>query len=209
MIRVQRVAPPANFDEKVGQPGQAFLDTHPNPTGKQFQIHNYWIRVKSNLYECYSGICAYSCHYISLDTGSDTVEHFVPKSVNPSFAYVWDNYRLVCGRLNGRKGSHQDVLDPFAIEDGMFVLDFPSLLVKPSGNLDQHNTETVLQTISRLKLNDDETSVRARLEYVASYCQQDISFAFLRRSAPFIARELQRQDLVDRISAVMGIEPNN
>lgn len=203
---MQKVAPPAEFEERVGVPGRGFLNNCANPTAKQFRSHDYWIRVKRDLYGSYSGICAYSCHKIPVDTGSDTVEHFVPKSVEPIRAYMWDNYRLVCGKLNGRKGTYQDVLDPFEIVDETFVLDFPSLLVRPSANLNQSGTKKVLQTIQRLRLNDDETCVRARFEYVISYCCQEITFEYLRRTAPFIAFELDRQDLVENIGAVMYVD---
>lgn len=205
MIRVERTDPPDEFEERVAEPGRNFLESCPNPTTKQFQTHNYWIRVKGQLHKKNSGICAYSCHYIATDTGSDTVEHFIPKKPNPSHAYVWENYRLVCGRLNGRKGMYQDVIDPFDVETGMFVLDFPSLLVKPSPNLSLVITQEVRQTILRLKLNDDESCVRARSEYVMFYCSEDISLNYLKSKAPFIAFELERQGLTETIRAIMGV----
>lgn len=203
MIRVERVSAPESFESEVRSPGREFLRRVPRPTNKEFQSHNYWVRVKSDLYNGFSGICAYSCHFIPRDTGSDTVEHFVPKSAQPTLAYEWANYRLVCGRLNGRKGNRQDVLDPFEIRDGIFTLDFPSLLIRPAENLTVELESAVLATITRLKLNDDETCVGSRLEYVLSYCRGYITFEYMRRKAPFLAMEMDRQNLVEQIREIM------
>ena len=208
MIRVSKAPPPSDFDDRVGKPGRKFLTKTLMPTNRQFRNHNYWIRTKRDLHKSYFGICAYSCHYIPLDTGSDTVEHFVPKSKRPALAYVWDNYRLVCGRLNGRKGNNEDVLDPFELKNGMFALDFPSLLIKSGSSLNADQEEKVNRTIARLKLNDDETCIASRQEYVMSYCEQAITLEYLESKAPFVARELQRQGLVGKISKVMGSDIN-
>jgi len=88
-------------------------------------------------------------------------------------------------------------LDPFLVRDGMFQLTFPAMLVRPSGDLARDEREAVEKTIARLRLNDDETSVRARLQYVLLYCSGDISLRFLRQHAPFIAKELAREALED------------
>ena len=157
-----------------------------------------------HLHTAYSETCAYSCHRIALLTGFSTVEHFVPIKVDPQKAYEWDNYRLVCGRLNGRKGAHQDVLDPFDLADNVFALDFPSLQVKPGSGLGSQLEDDVWATINRLRLNDDETCVSDRQELVRDYCTCEISFDHLRKEAPFIAHELERQGLVSTIGKMMG-----
>lgn len=203
MIPVERASEPDCFESLVRQPGVDFLKITPNPTTKQYLSHSYWRRIRRQLHDSYVGICAYSCHYISLDTGSDTVEHFIPKSVSPSLAYEWDNYRLVCGRLNARKRHHQDVLDPFGVRPNMFILNFPSLLVKPNPNLTGPEKDAVLSTIGRLKLNDDETCVSSRKEYLECYCEGQVTFDYLQSHAPFIAIELERQELTDSISDIM------
>lgn len=205
MIPVARTAAPNDFEDKVGNLGRVFLRETPNPTTNQYNNHNYWVKVKGDLYDDHNGVCAYSCHFISRVTGNDTVEHFVPKSADPTLAYVWENYRLVCGRFNGRKGTYQDVLDPFEIDEGMFVLKFPSLLIKPAEHLNQADTIAVDKSITRLKLNDDEKCVEARVGYVLDFCRGDITFRYLENKAPFIALELERQDLIETISEIMSI----
>jgi hypothetical protein len=106
--------------------------------------------------------------------------------------------------LNGRKGNHEDVLDPFRIENGWFVIDFPSLLVKPARGLDETLIRRIRTTIIRLGLNDEDTCLKSREKYVKDYCKQKISFDFLREEAPFIAFELERQNLVTTINKIMG-----
>jgi hypothetical protein len=170
---------------------------------RDYSKHAYWRRALKQLHGSYSGICAYTCHWIPFDTGFSTVEHFRPKETTPRLAYEWSNYRLVCGTLNGRKGSHGDVLDPFLVEDGWFVLDFPSLLVKPASGLSAQRRRRVERTISRLKLNDDETCVQARFRWVMDYRNDLIAWPALQRDAPFIAAELVRQGLQGSIATIM------
>src|ERR1700689_4415537 len=131
MIRVNQAPEPGNFDDRVRQRGLRYLGNPARrPTVKQWSSHSYWREVGNELHNAYAGICAYSCHWIPYDTGADTVEHFRPKDTYPTEAYEWSNYRLVCATLNGRKGTFEDVLDPFVIQNGWFVIDFPSMLIQ-------------------------------------------------------------------------------
>jgi len=203
MMHVERQPEPLDFDSMVRKKGERFLKRTPMPTGEQWRSHDYWTGVKAKLHEAYSGICNFSCHWIPYDTGSRTVEHFRPKSKYPQQAYEWSNFRLVCGTLNGRKGDYEDVLDPFTIADGTFILEFPSLLVKPSKSLDDATAVLARSTIARLQLNDDGTCLKGRERYVKRYCLDEIDFPFMVSEAPFIASELRRQRLVRRIKLMM------
>ena len=107
--------------------------------------------------------------------------------------------------MNGRKGKKQDVLDPFALEEFTFALDFPSLQVRPSGECAPDLAARAQRTICRLKLND-ALCVKARWIYVRDYCKALISFEFLEQYAPFIHREIQRQGLAGRIREVMSMD---
>lgn len=210
MIRVELQPEPDEFEALVRQPGRTFLEEVPKPTSRQWSHRSYWRKRKISLalHDAYGGICAYSCHWIPYDTGGRSVEHFRPKTLYPGEAYEWRNYRLVCSTLNGRKGDHEDVLDPFTVRDGCFVLDFPSLLVKPARGLDDDLRGKVIATRKRLKLNDDESCVRARQRYVRLYCDYyrrgTVLLDFLRDEAPFIARQIEQQGLVDTLPEIMG-----
>ena len=204
MIRVPPKPEPKAFQNLVREPGQRFLTETPHPTSRQWGRHRYWREILRLLYDAYDGVCAYSCHWISFDTGADSVEHFIPKSAKPKLAYEWSNYRLVCGRLNGRKRNFRDVLDPFRVKNGWFVIDFPSLQVEPSRHLSPKRRARVQATIDRLKLNDEGTCLKNRAEYVKDYCLGHIDFPYLRRKAPFLALELRRQRLLNRIKDMMS-----
>jgi hypothetical protein len=208
LIRVVPRPEPASFRHRVQEPGARFLALHPHPTSKQWAQHDYWNRVKHEFRETYGRICAYSCHWIPPDTGGNTVEHFIAKDIEPNRAYEWLNYRLVCSTLNGRKGIRQ-VLDPFAVQDDWFTLDFPSLLVKPSDELDAACANSITETINTLGLNDDGTCLQARLTFVMDYCNADVTLDFLRRRAPFIAREIERQGLRATLKDVMKPSANS
>ena len=202
MILVNQQPEPASFDTRVRQPGLSYLAGLDPQEKVSFRYREYWRRVIDELHAAYNGICAYTCHYIPLDTGGDTVEHFLPKDQQPLLAYEWENFRLVCNRLNGRKGNYNDVIDPFAVELGMFVLDFPSMQVSHGPGLRAPLRKLARSTIARLKLNH-ERNVMARLRYVTEYCNGNISSAYLRRHAPFIGSELTRQGITKAALQVM------
>ena len=201
MIFVKPAAEPADFDERVRQPGRRFLRSSASPS-REVGERPYWRRAAADLHNAYDGICAYTCHWIALDTGWRSVEHFVPKSIRPALAYEWSNFRLVCGRMNGRKGAHDDVLDPFKIQDPTFVIRFPSLQVGPANGVGDELKTAATRTIDRLKLND-ELCISSRLEYVKLYCRKEVGLDYLRSRAPFIHREIVRQRLETRMRDVM------
>jgi hypothetical protein len=209
VIHVAPSPEPTDFDEKVRKPGRKFLLGCPNPTQKQWNTHSYWRRILQSLHSKYRGICGYSCHWIPYDTGADTVEHFKPKSKYPREAYEWLNYRLVCQLLNSRKGDEEQILDPFLIQNGWFIIEFPALLVKPAPGLKKSLHECVKKTCDMLGLNDDATCLPTRQAYVTEYCLGNINFAHLEKRAPFLALQMKAQgyDRLKAIRSVMNIYP--
>jgi uncharacterized protein (TIGR02646 family) len=204
MIRVEMASEPELFHEQVREKGNTFLSTTPNPTTVQWKKRDYWKAISLDLYSSYCGICCYTCHWIPPDTGSSSVEHFKPKSTYPNLAYEWSNFRLVCGKLNSRKKDNEDVIDPFNVIDGMFTIDFPSLLIKPASGLATATKNLVQSTISRLKLNHEGSCLKNRNEYLKQYCTGIVTFDFLLSKAPFLAKEIVRQNLRDTIISIMN-----
>ena len=150
-----------------------------------------WRRAMNDLLEGYARICAYVCLYIPRGTGASTVDHMVPKSVGWREAYEWSNYRLACSLMNSRKGIAVAVLDPFEVEDGWFALDPVAFQVLPARGLSEQVVKRVSETIDRLGLNDQRCR-DARVEYAQEYWDGHVTFDYLSRHAPFVARELQR-----------------
>lgn len=205
MIPIQEQPEPSDFSNNVRRPGAAFLKEVARPT--KWDKKEYWQKALPDLYQAFVGICVYSAHWIPRDTGVATVDHFIPKSIAPQLAYEWSNFRLASLKMNSRKGNFQDVIDPFKVEPNWFVMDFPSMLIKPNPTLSASLKGRIQATIKRLKLNDDETCVKARTEWLLPFCKsgnQD-SFEHLKKHAPFIAYELQRQNLIDKIASIMGV----
>lgn len=195
MMRVELAAEPVNFRELVQQPGDAFTASVPHPTEKQWKAHNYWRRVARELHDTYEGICAYYCQYIPFVTGSDTVDHFRPKKKHPKEAYKWKNYRLVSGMMNGRKKDYEDIIDPFLIDGDWFIIDFDTYLVKENPLFSSDIQRAVRKTIDRLKLNNDNC-VYGRIDALTMFAKLD-NLDFLDFWAPFLARELRRQNLAE------------
>jgi hypothetical protein len=202
LIPIEPQPSPNVFEEAVRHPGQKFLNTGKPLTQQRWRRHNYWTRVFPDLYHAYCRVCAYSCHWIPRDGGAGTVDHFHPKKKYPQLAYEWSNYRLASLLCNSRKREFEDVLDPFTIEVGWFVMDFPSLIVRPGADLVTQRRAQVQSTINRLRLND-EAALETRLSYLRPFCTGDTSLDYLRARAPFIASELDRQKLVERIREIM------
>lgn len=202
MIPVQLQPEPSDFNTKVRAKGLTFLHQNPSPDSKAWKNRSYWTAAINDLCNAYNRMCAYSAQWIPPAQGTPTIDHFIPKSIVPGQAYEWSNYRLSCQLLNSRKRELQDILDPFIIQPGWFVLHFPSLHVKPGLNLDVHTKQGVINTINRLKLNDEDSCIQSRESWLIPYCQGKYPFSFLKEKAPFIAYELERQKLVDKISSM-------
>lgn len=207
-MKLTRTDEPTNpdFDALVRKPGEAFLLTNPSPKYNEWKHHDFWRRIAPTLRHNYNGICAYSCYFIHEVTGDDTIEHFRPKTPNPTLAYEWTNYRYVCGKLNTWKRTDENVIDPFEIEDGWFFIEFPSLLVKPFPGLDPGLTSRIKNTVLQLKLNDYDPCIRCRQRIIEDFCSGDVNFNFLKRQAPFVGLEIERQGLLDTIWDVMSLK---
>ena len=200
MIRVVPAPEPEDFDEKVRQPGpRAFTRLADRDYGgnreavpsRKFPDH--WRKSHEDLLESYHRICSYLCLYIPRGTGARSVDHMVPKSEAWDLAYEWSNYRLACSLMNSRKGAATSVLDPFEVDDGWFVLELVEFQVLPGDGLEEAIVEDVWSTINQLRLNDEECR-GAREEYALAYWYEGIPLDYLERHAPFVARELRRQD---------------
>jgi hypothetical protein len=201
MIHVNKQPEPESFDERVRQPGNEFLTNCPQPNSKQWSKYNYWNRISSELYQSYGGICAYSGQWFSKTTSQVSVDHFYPKSLYPEQAYEWDNYRLTTQTMNGYKGD-KIVMDPFEIQDGDLTIDFPSCLVKPRKDMTPAEKSKAKMTIQILHLNDEEQADQ-RCGVVLEYINGDISVRHLEAKYPFIAEELKRQNLFEKIKEIM------
>ena len=142
MIRIQRYSPPPHYKQDVQQRGRKYLARNPTPSSRDFNGHAYWHSIHDNLY---SGICVYCATWTPRSGGADqtSIDHFIPKSEEPSMAYDWDNFRLCRRRLNTRKGASLEVMDPFYIEDGWFTIDFTSFLIRPLNTAPVFGNRTV------------------------------------------------------------------
>ncbi|MEL6177633.1 MAG: hypothetical protein AAFS10_01710 [Myxococcota bacterium] len=134
-----------------------------------------------------------------------TVDHCIPRSYAVGLAYEWSNFRLASHLMNTRKGDHLDVLDPFEVEDGWFVIEeFMELKVAPGANLPPETTAKVKATIGRLQLNSVEC-LRMRQEHYDGYVCREATLSSLMRLNPFLALELIRQNMLrpeDRVHSI-------
>jgi hypothetical protein len=206
MIPVTPQPEPSTFDQLVRQPGHIYLNKNKTKqiNQQQWKEHNYWTRCLLDLHIAYNGICAYSGHWMPPGEGNCTVEHVIPKAIRRDLAYEWSNYMLVNGILNGRKGTKEDLINPFLLQPDWVFLDFPSLLVKPNPRLTDEEKQRVINTINVFRLNEDERIMASRTHWLKEYCTRKYGdFDFLKQYAPFTASELIRQGLVEEIKNIM------
>jgi hypothetical protein len=199
MIHVPLSKPPTNYIKDVKIPGESFLKQHQNPTSSLWSQHCYWKKVHDYLYASHNGICFYSASWTPRKSSrqhldATSIDHYIPKSLQAKKAYEWINFRLSRARLNHRKDNYTDVLDPCAIEDGWFWLDFTTFLIKPASGIDNCIKVKVWQTINRLQLNIDQDYVKERIEVIRSYCLSRIPFEQIKNKYPFIAQQMIVQD---------------
>lgn len=198
MIPVSRQPEPTDFDVKVRQPGQNWLAKHniqhdsALPAGTV--LKEYWTKALKQLWEAYGGICAYLAIYIEFSAGAVTTDHFFPKSKYPGMAYEWNNYRLASLAANRDKHEHEDVLDPFEIEQGTFTIEFSSGAILPDIGLSVDVRESAIKTIERLKLDSAENR-QMRVRHFNSYISGECTLGFLQRESPFVYAEIIRQKM--------------
>lgn len=200
MIPVSPQPEPIGFDVNVRRRGRAFLRSTSNPTAQEFRPHEYWKWAALELYEAYRRICAYSCMYIPMPSG--TIDHFVAKSRRPDLAYEWSNLRLALHRINTHKGNVADIVDPFGVQPGWFILDFPSCLVRPGVHLSDQIINSVETTIRVLKLNEDDIFVQERCDLMVMFAQQEVALPFLQKRYPFLAAEIVRQGIQESVAQI-------
>ena len=196
MIPVRPEPEYREFDFEVRKPGRAFLKKNPRPSNKDFRKHNYWTKATGNLKAAYSSLCAYTSLRL-VDAGS--VDHFRPKIKHPALAYEWSNYRFARQKINQRKGETEDVIDPFKVKSGWFVLDLPSCLIRPGYGLNRKTRDRVKTTIDILKLNADDNLVQERCDLLVYLAQGDVTLNFLDQHYPFLAVEVRRQGVENHL----------
>jgi hypothetical protein len=155
MMRFNRPSEPDEFDQKVRQPGNLWLEKNPDLTKK---LPDYWSRFKPHLADGFHNLCGYSVMYEPVGT----VDHYLSRKNYRYLAYQWSNYRFVSGWINSSKQEIDDaVLDPFEVEDNWFEIQLPSLELALTDAVPTHIREKAEFTLRRLHLRDDEGSKKS------------------------------------------------
>lgn len=195
MMPVKLFPEPASFDAMVRQKGLKFLEITPNPNSLEWSNHSYWQEILPEMRLLYCRICNYCATWIPSSTGTHSVDHFLNKKSHPRKAYEWNNFRYASARFNSRKGT-KAIIDPTNLPLETFILDFTTFFVEVNSEQTfQHLSQLASETITILKLNEDDELVEERMAYFKNYTEGHISFSYLQNQAPFIAHEINRQGL--------------
>ncbi len=184
MIHFPAPPVPADFDEKVSQPGAVWLAQNPVKRPK-----DYWKLCKGELADGFRNLCAYSAMYEPVGT----VDHYLSCDNYRDQSYQWSNYRFASAWINSSKRTADDtVLDPFLVEDGWFEILLPSLQLVLTDAVPANEVTRAEYTLSRLHLRDDERVIRQRREWYRMYQEGELSLEGLEKKAPLIARAVKR-----------------
>ena len=181
MIRVPPVPEPPAFNEKARIPGNQWLANHPD----ERRPKDYWSPFKPQLADGFGGLCAYCAMYVTVGT----VDHFVSWHEDRSQAYAWENYRYCAQWINASKGKTpaDQLLDPYAIQNGWFEIHLPSLHLQVSTKVPDALRKRAAYVLERLHLRDDERVLRQRQKWYQMFQDGEISLESLRKKAPLIA----------------------
>jgi len=198
MIPVKIQPEPPNFDAKVRQRGNRWLrqnGINANATAPaSSKIPSYWTACLVDLYQAYSGTCAYLAFHFEL-ASNPTTDHFVPKSNNAGLAYEWSNYRLACPRVNCKKRNYTGLLDPFHLLPNTFELDLLTgeiIINRKIG--DSSYQKQAQRTVDQLDLNHQHYK-NMRASHFTLYIEHRHADT-LRHQNPFVYYEAQKQGLL-------------
>lgn len=209
MIPVSPAPEPADFDEKVRQPGLSAIDElvgrkpHRKRSGRKRakvadveskvpadKLPPFWRRALDDLLAAYGRRCAYLAMHFEPATGNPTVDHVLPRSCAWDKVYEWASYRLCSAIVNSKKGDLLSFVDPFEVQRGWFELELATFQIERGAAVPEACWTRIDATLPLL--NQVECR-QQREEYVIAYWDGDIAFRYLERRAPFIASELRRQ----------------
>ena len=198
MIPVTLQPEPPDFKQEVRQKGHDWLNSKGIALNvappKGTKLPNYWSHSNKQLWDAYSGVCAYLAIYFEWSTGASSTDHFVAKSRHAGDAYEWNNYRLACLGANRTKNKFDDVLDPIGLAHDTFFLNLSSGLIKANPALTRSLKAAVRKTITRLKLNSAENK-QMRAKHYSQYLRHKDPIT-LKELSPFVWYEAQRQGLL-------------
>lgn len=202
MIPVKLAPEPSTFNKKVREPGRDFLKNL--GITKQGDVADnipwdkarFWAKCSKELDSAYNYICCYVGMRINNSSNrfeSHSVEHFIPKSINPWLAYEWDNYRLACRKANSDRDK-KPVIDPFLVGPDDFRLDLFTQKLFPNPILSKQKQQEVKDTIDNIDLNCDYW-VKNRQNYYCEYLKmesEEEGRKYLQKNAPILLAELLR-----------------
>lgn len=210
MIRVSPAPEPADFAERVGEPGERVLrelrgdPAAPRRRGpKRRQLDpSIWARILPDLRRVYHRRCAYTALLVFPEV-RDSVDHFKPKE-NERFrdlAYTWGNYRYALLDANRIKGA-DEVLDPFEVQDDWFSLNLDSFKVETTESFPSH-LRPLWEATERI-VNDPMFCDGRRWRHEAYFGRAAepglpavvIDLATLELQAPMVARALRSRGLL-------------
>jgi hypothetical protein len=187
MIPVARVPEPERFDRDCRQRGKRWFAER----GDGERPRDYWSPFRTALAQGFGERCG----YLGMLITSGHVDHYRSLRTHRELAYEWDNYRYVDSSINQCKGSlGEELLDPYEIEEGWFVIELPGLQMRISERVPEPLRARARFTLDRLQLRDGESAIRYRRQWLAMYESGKLALEGLAQVAPLLAEAVRRRD---------------
>lgn len=122
-------------------------------------------QIKNRLIEETGGKCAY-CESKLLHIAYGDVEHIHPKKNDLSLSFKWENLTLACDVCNTKKGTNENIIDPYTNEPRDHFYICGPLILAFSADEIAYNTQVVLD----LNRGDLVEKRQKRIEYLQSLC---------------------------------------
>lgn len=88
--------------------------------------------------------CAY-CESKITHVSFGDVEHVIPKKISPELWFVWDNLTLACEVCNNKKGTYDQLIDPYKQDPGNHFYFEGAVIAPRPGDETAHVTEITLE----------------------------------------------------------------
>lgn len=174
------IAEPPNFDANCRQLGNAWLALNPNASTKEFP--NHWAQFEDELATGFQ----HRCGWLAFEITEGDVDHYLSKKNHRHLSYEWTNYRYIAGTVNSSKRNRDDqVLDPFEVQQGWFVVGLPDMQVRRTDVVPQPLRAKADFTITQLKLNARKHR-RTRLRHYQRHKDGIMSIELLRAMNPLV-----------------------
>lgn len=160
-MKMNRTPAPKLLDEKWEEWGSDYKQRlEQNPNYRFVWRRSIDTAIRSTLVEITQNHCCYCDGYPLNTTSRQTIDHFIPKTLQPLLAYQWENLFLCCDKCQERNNKYTESLLKPDMDDydfhRYFIVDYHTGELQPNPTAspeDQHRAEETIKLFNLERLN--------------------------------------------------------